>query len=296
MRVTNHMIFESAQLQTAAARDKLLDAQQKVTTGQRVVHPGDDPAAAGVIVSHSMALNRFDTIGQAVSRASEEAEVADGALLDISTLLARARALAVQLGNDNYGAIERSGGAYEIRNILGQIGQLANTQVAGRFVFGGNIDRTQPFDALGNYAGDAAVRQVEVAPGLLQNASVRADVALKGAGGGVDVFATLDALANALEANDGATVRGSIGSVVLSSDQVAAALTQNGGILDGFLSAQNIGGVARDSAQKLLASVADVDIFDAASQLAKAQQSLEAALTVSAKSFNLSLLDFLPRG
>lgn len=296
MRVTNKMIFDAAQLQTAAARDKLVDAQQKVTTGRRVNHPGDDPAAAGAIVTHTMSVQRLDTIDQVVSRAVGEVEMADGALQGVSSLLARVRQLAVQLGNDTYSAQERVGAAVEIRSISRQIGQAMNIQVGGRYVFGGNIDRTAPFDSAGNYVGDTAVRQIEVAPGLLQNASVRADVALKGVGGGVDVFASIEALALALDNNDGGSVRASLDSIVTSGDQVASALIQTGTILDGFLSAQSIGGVAKESAQKALASVSEIDIFDAASELAKAQQSLEAALAVSAKSFNMSLLDYLPRG
>jgi flagellar hook-associated protein 3 FlgL len=294
MRVTNQMIFEAGKQQTAAARDKVLDAQQKVTTGQRVVHPGDDPAAAGVIVSHTIAVQRFETIDKAISAATEESQVADGALQSLSTLLASARALAVQFGNDSYSATERAGGAQEIQDIFGQATQLMNTQVAGRFIFGGNVDRTQPFDNLGNYTGDAAVRQVEVAPGLLQNQSIRADQMMKGVGGGVDVFATLTTLATALTNNDGAGIRNILGDLVTSGDQVATALTQNGGVLDGLQSAQNIGDVAKTSAKTALAAVSEVDIFDAASELAKAQQSLEASLSVTAKSFSLSLLDFLP--
>jgi flagellar hook-associated protein 3 FlgL len=295
MRVTNQMIFEAARLQTAAARDNMVDAQQKVSTGQRVVHPGDDPAAASAIISHSMSVQRFDTINRAVSSASGEAELADSALQGVSVLLARARELAVQLGNDSYSGSERAGGAQEINDIFSQVVALMNTQEGGRYLFAGNVDRTQAFDSLGGYVGDTAVRQVEVAPGLLQNASLRADVALKGVGGGVDAFASLTALSTALSANDGNAVRASIDNLVKSGDQVATALTQNGGILDGFRSAQNIGSVAKDSAQKLLASAGEVDMFDAASNLTKAQQSLEASLAVAAKSFNLSLLDFLPR-
>ena len=293
MRVTNQMLFEAQGQQIAAAREKMLEAQGKVTNGQRVNHPGDDPAAAGVIVSHRMALERFDTIEQTIARASEEAEVADGALQGVSTLIARARELAVQLGNDSYSSSERAGGAQEIRDVFGQIVQLMNTQVAGRFIFGGNIDRTAPFDTLGNYAGDTNIRQVEVAPGLIQSQSVRADQALKGVGGGVDVFGTLTTLANAMAANDGSAIRGTLAALESSVDQVAAAQTQNGGILSGFDSAGSINGVAKLSAQKLLSAAADVDVFDAASELSRAQTSLEASLAVAAKSFNLSLIDFL---
>ncbi|MES1209749.1 MAG: flagellar biosynthesis protein FlgL, partial [Pseudomonadota bacterium] len=63
MRVTNQMIFEAARLQTGAARDKLLDAQQKVTTGLKGSHPGDDPAAAAASVAYGLSVQRFDTIG-----------------------------------------------------------------------------------------------------------------------------------------------------------------------------------------------------------------------------------------
>ena len=295
MRVTSSMIFESARLQTAAARDAVMDAQDKVTNGKRVVHPGDDPGVVSSIIAHSMSVQRFDTINQAVARASDESDLADGALQGVSTLLARARELAVQLGNDTYSASDRAGGAQEIKDISGQIVILMNTQEGGRYLFGGNVDHTPPFDSSGNYAGDANTRQVEVAPGLFQNASVRADVALKGVGGGVDVFASLSALATALTNNDGAGVRGTLDNLAASTDQVTGALTQNGGILDGFRSAANIGAAAHESATKLLSSVSEVDIFDAMSKLTQAQQGLEASLSVAAKSFNLNLLDFMPK-
>ena len=295
MRVTNQMVFEAARLQTAAARDAMMDAQRMVTTGKRVDHPGDDPGVVGSIISHSMSVQRFDTINQAVGRASDEAQLADGALQGVSTLLARARELAVQLGNDTYSSSERSAGAQEIRDISSQIVVLMNTQEGGRYVFGGNVDHTPPFDAAGNYSGDANTRQVEVAPGLLQNASVRADVALKGVGGGVDVFASLATLAIAMTNGDGAGIRAAIDPIATSTDQVAAALTQNGGILDGFQSAGSIGSVAKEAATKLLAAVSEVDIFEATSKLTQAQQGLEGSLAVAAKSFNFSLLDFLPK-
>ena len=96
-----------------------------------------------------------------------------------------------------------------------------------------------------------------------------------------------------MAANDGSGIRGTLTALESSVNQIAAALTQTGGILEGFNSARNIGGVAKLSAQRLLAAAAEVDVFDAASELTRAQTSLEASLAVAAKSFNLSLLDFL---
>ncbi|HEY4184082.1 MAG TPA: flagellar hook-associated protein FlgL [Polyangia bacterium] len=293
MRVTNRMAFDLAQSQMMAARNRAIDAQQQVTTGLRVVHPGDDPAAAGVMVTQGAAIQRLDTIDKTTSSASGEVQVADGAMQSVATLLQRAQQLAVQLGNDTYSASDRAGGAAEINGISSQIAQLMNTQVAGRYIFGGNVDNAPPFDAAGNYSGDSAVRQIEVAPGLLQNASVRADQTMKGVGGGVDVFATLSTLSTALAANDGPGIRAAVGGVSSSTDQVAAALTTTGAMLSAFDSAQQIGSVAKDSAQKVLSAQSEVDIFEATSNLALAQQSLQATLAVTAQSFSVSLLDYL---
>lgn len=293
MRITNQMIFDQAQSQTAIARDRASQAQDQVATGIRVVHPGDDPAAAGLMVSQGFALQRFDVIDKSISSATGELETADGALQGVSTLLARAQQLAVQLGNDTYGKSERMAGAQEISSITGQIARLMNAQVAGRYIFGGNVDNAPPFDAAGNYSGDTAVRQVEVAPGLRQNASVRGDDAVKGTAGGVDVFAALTSLTTALTNNDGASIRAAVDGVSQSTDQVAAALTNTGSMLAAFDSAQKIGTVAKDSTQKVLSAESEVDIFAAASTLAQAQQSLQAALAATARSFSTSLLDFL---
>jgi flagellar hook-associated protein 3 FlgL len=293
MRVTNALIYEGAQAQVAAARDRAFQAQQKVTDGVRVVHPGDDPAAASMMVTHQMAIDRLATIDKTVSSASDELQTADGALQSVSTLLARARDLSVQLGNDTYSASERANGAAEIRGISAQIVQVMNTQIGGRYIFGGNVDRTPPFDVNGNYQGDTATRQVEVAPGLLQNSSVRADQIIKGVGGGVDILANLGTIATALASNDGATARGALDTLQSGVDQVAAGLAQTGTMMDGMANAQSVSAAATDAVKKALSAESEVDIFDASSQLAAAQQGLEATLTVTAKSFQYSLLDFL---
>lgn len=183
MRVTNQMTFDAGMRQVAIARERAQEAAERASTGKRVVHPGDSPASAGLIVANTVALERYQTIDKAVSRATSEAELVDGTLQNVSSLLARARQLAVQLGSDSYSVNERAGGAQEIQDISDQIVQLMNTSIAGRYIFGGNVDRTPPFDAAGTYTGDTAVRQVEVAPGLLENSSVRADQMLKGVGG-----------------------------------------------------------------------------------------------------------------
>src|SRR4029077_5196886 len=137
-------------------------------------------------------------------------DAADSALQSLTDVLARARELAVQVGNDRYSAAARRGAATQVHGPMQREVALMNTNVDGRYIFGGNKDQTAPFDAAGNYSGDTAVRQVEVAPGVLEDSSVRADVTVRGAGGGVDLFATLQSLSTALRTNTGDAIRGSL--------------------------------------------------------------------------------------
>ncbi|HET6150508.1 MAG TPA: flagellar hook-associated protein FlgL [Polyangia bacterium] len=293
MRVTDRMMFDTATLNAAKSRDRAQAAMEEVTTGMRVQHPGDDPAVAAAMVRGRQVVDRMDAINQNAGRAGDEVDAADQALQSLATVLSRARELAVQLGNDTYSASDRAGGAAEIDALVRQSVTLMNREVNGRFIFGGDQDRTPPFDIAGNYTGDTAVRQVEVAPGVLEDASVRADIAIKGVGGGVDLFATLQALSTALTTNNGNGIRGALTDIDSATTQVTSTLAKVGSMGDAFATAQTLATTTRDATVKTVATQAEADIFAASSKLALANHALDATLTAAAQSFRFSLMDKL---
>jgi flagellar hook-associated protein 3 FlgL len=293
MRITEGMIFDQgmAGIQAARAREELAVAQ--TSSGARVVLPGDDPGAAGQIVLHRLTAGRIKGIQQAVGRASDELGSADSALDNLSNIVANAQQLAVQLSNGTYSANERTGGASQVQGLLQEAVGLLNTQVGNRYIFGGNRDGTPPFDVTGAYSGDAGVRQVEIAPGVLQNASVRADMMIKGVGGGVDVLGTLQTLQAALTANDPAAVSATLGALATSVNQIALARAQVGSAMNVFASAGQAASTAATAETATISGLADADAINSASELAQSQTALDAALTATAKSFSLSLVDKL---
>jgi len=293
MRVTDKMIFQNAAANAAKSRDRAQTAMQQVSTGMRVVHPGDDPTVAAMMVRGQQTVDRMNAISQNASRAGDEVDAADSALQSLGDVLARARELAVQMGNDSYSATDRAGAATEIDGLVQQAVTLMNTNVNGRYIFGGNKDQTAPFDAAGNYNGDTAVRQVEVAPGVLEDSSVRADVAVKGVGGGVDIFATLQSLSTALKTNNGDAIRGSLTDLTTSTTQVTTTLAHVGAMGDAFATAQTLAKSTSDATTKDVANQSEADVIESSSQLALANSALNATLTAAAQSFNLSLVNKL---
>jgi flagellar hook-associated protein 3 FlgL len=293
MRVTDSMLFDNATRDGGAARARLEAAIGPASTGKRVVHPGDDPAASGLVTQADAAAARAGAIGTAAQRASDELSAADGALNDVTNALARAREIATQFSSAGYTAAQRAAAAAEVKSLHDQMVASLNTQVAGRYVMGGTLDGQPPFDAAGNYLGDGNPRQVEVAPGVLQDASVRADVAVKGAGGGVDSLATLDALQAALQANDQAGVAATLTPLATSTDQVSVARTQAGIDMNAFDAAVSASQSVATGAKTRSSHLTDADVIEANTQLAQAQLGLQASLTATSQGFKLSLLDYL---
>jgi len=293
MRVTEKMIFENSVAQTATSRLNLETAQNEVSSGTRVQHPGDDPVAAALSVGHAVDKARFKAVGQDAQRAADELNAADTALEGLSTVTSRAMEIATQFGNDTYSATDRATAAVEVNGLFDQAVSLLNTTYGGRYVFGGYKDNTPPFQADGTYVGDDKIRTVEVAPGLYQTASLDANNIVKGASGGADLMKTLGDLSTALKSNDGVGIRTALDTVNQCVTQIAAGRTQAGMAVDAFQSAVSTANSAVSDETVKIGKLLDADIIDASTRLASAQYALNATLTAAAKTLNMSLVDKL---
>jgi len=294
MRVTDRLVYERSTRDLARARSALDAARESVVTGRRVAHPGDDPAAAGAIAAFGISSQRLDALAPSAQAAADELGAADAALRGVSNALARAQELAVQLSNDTYGPEQRAAGALEAEALLATAVAALNTRYANRYVFGGFQDDAPPFDAAGNYSGDAGVRTLEVAPGVFQATSVRADVAVKGAApGGVDTLATLGALRAALASNDVAAIRTAMAGLERSVTQLATGQAELGLAMGALDATSEAARLAADDERTALVRLSETDLADGAIQLAQAQHALEASMAATAQSLKLTLLDYL---
>ncbi len=292
MRVTDRMIFEQSTADVARARERAAAASQEASSGVRVTHPGDDPGAAGLLVATRSSQDRFDAIQKTAAAASDELTSADSALEAVGNAITRAQELAVQLSTttNNTGLPT---GALEVQSIIQDVIGALNTKVGNRYIFGGNKDDAPPFDTSGNYLGDDGVRQVEIAPNVTQAASVRADQAIKGTAGGVDILSTLSDLAAAMTSGDLSGIQAALDPLGKGISQVADARSAAGNAMNTFDTAVSVSQIARDEDKKRASDLGDADIIDASTKLTMAQQALQASLSVTAQGFRFTLLDYL---
>jgi len=137
--------------------------QEQMTTGKRVNHASDDPAAAAR-AERALASERRSVANQrAVDASSNAMALTEGALGDANNLLQSVREALVAVGNPTYSDAERVSTANTIAELRKDLLAVANrTDGAGTFLFGGQGANQPPFiDAAGGvqFRGTAGVTQ-----------------------------------------------------------------------------------------------------------------------------------------
>ncbi len=293
MRVTETMIYQRTAERASSALDRVSRAQNELSSGLRVQSPGDDPQAASMLVRHRLDMSRITAVKNGAQRAIDELNTADSALENLKTSMARAQVLATQFGNDTYSASNRAAAAEEVNGLFKQVLGDLNTRFGDRYLFGGFKDRQPPFSDTGDYRGDTGIRQVEVAPGVYDDASVRADIMAKGVGGGVDILQALQDLSQALQDNNGDGIRASIGTLNAGLNQISTARSRVGASVNIYTSSVDTCVVQINDEKRIIGQLGDADILETSSRLSLAQYALNATLTTAAKILDFSLVNLL---
>lgn len=293
MRVTDAYLHAAMLRRVQQGYGKVAEASAALSSGRRVQTAADDPYAAD-------ALRRLDSERKALADGLVRSrmltgglEAAEAALGESTGSLVRVFEIAIQMGNDTYDASARAAAAEDVRQIKASLLAIANTDVDGKFVFSGRAEDTTPFDDSGAWQGDPGAREVDVARGLRVEATVSGGAAFSGTDGGVDIFATLDALAAALEANDGDAVATLSQDVDTGRDQLSAARADLGARLNLLDRAAAFGERLQVDLEARRRDLVDTDVAKAATELSQAENTLQAAVSVTQRLMEPSILRML---
>jgi flagellin len=134
----------TAQRNLSRAQSGLEKSIQRLSTGLRINGAVDD--AAGLAISDRLTA-QVRGLNQAVRNANDGVsalQTADGALNEVSSLLQRARELAVQSANDSNSSSDRQSLNAEVSNVLSELDRLANTvQFNNRKLLDGSFQDAQ---------------------------------------------------------------------------------------------------------------------------------------------------------
>lgn len=288
MRVSDKRTYDRHQSDLTKLRSRFAEAQDRASSGRRVLRPSDDPVATSLALKERARAERAQDHARTIDQGRGRLEAADGALGGVADVLRRAQELAVQGSSDTLTAEDRATIAAEIREIRASVLSTANEESGGRRLFGGHVDDAPPFDATGAYVGGATAPELEVAPGRRLAVGLPGDAIFSGP---TDVFAVLDDLATALDANDTAGIRAGIEGTRAAHGQVVEARGVLGARSDAIETASAV--VERLEVRALEAQdeLVGVDVAEAYLELERARSAYAAAVQIAAQLPGPSLID-----
>jgi len=132
LRIATNVTALNAQRQMSMTRNNLDKTLEKLSSGSRINHPGDD--AAGLAISENLRA-QIRGIRQAKRNAQDGIsliQVSEGGLNEVSNILVRLRELSIQAASDTIGDTERGFADREFQSLKQEVDRIANvTQFNG---------------------------------------------------------------------------------------------------------------------------------------------------------------------
>jgi len=297
MRLTSTTTADSVLSQLQRLGERQATLQRQVATGQRIHQPGDDPAAAGRIITARMERGAISQFSRNAAAALEYSKTSYSALEQFKKLSDRASELSV-LGAGAIGTEAMSAYAAEVNQLIEQAASVGNTRFHSDYVFGGTAVADSPYtltrDTAGRitsatYAGDTG----RIAIPLGEEATLQPTPDSATNAGMADMMNNFVALRDALEAGDTSALSALRPNLDQAEDLLVGALSEHGAIQLRIEVAQTQQNARLQEIDRQISAEADADLPEVIVRLNQTTQAYEAALSSSSNIFRLSLLDYL---
>lgn len=289
MRVSEKMRLAGAVTAQNSLAARLDKASRVAARGERVTTPSDDPVAYASRVRTNHALTLIERRSELATKVSGELDVAEAALSTGVDLLAQARVAAVAGSNDTVDAGARKLLAQQVSALRDEMIGVANTRYGTKYLFAGTKTDAAPFTPAGAFTGNDLVTRVPLMDGVSPPANVSGARAFTAAGGR-DILADLQALADALAANDVTAVRASIDSIDSSHTQLVRAETEAGLASERFRSAIDVLASTKTVVAQTRAAEVEGDPIAHLTELSQAKTAYERGVEVTKQLLSLTSL------
>jgi len=297
MRISTSMIYDRGVGGMQQQWSNLLQTQQQLSTGRRVLTPADDPVASArsVEISQSKSVNERFLVN--IGAADDAMGLMEGHLQGAGDILHYVRERAVQAGNAGLNAVDLKNMAVDIKAQFEALMAIGNAKDGvGDYLFSGYKADTQPFSGdvdVVTYDGDQGERSIQVSASRVMSVSLPGNQIFTNA------LETLGELARGLE--DPSALPGGIAEVVstalgkldVSQEDILRARTQVGSQMTETAALRDLGSDRDIQYASTLSDLQDLDYAEAISRLTRQQSSLEAAQQSFMRLSGLSLFNYL---
>ncbi|HOL55757.1 MAG TPA: flagellar hook-associated protein FlgL [bacterium] len=292
MRITYNMTANTVLRNLTNNLTRIEKLQEQLSSGKKVSQPSDDPLATIRIMEYKTTLSANDQYTRNTDFLKTELEVADKSLQDISSTLNRVKTLAVRGSSESLPQSSRDAIAEEVDQLIDHLIQVGNTDVSGRYIFGGYRTTIPPLERQGdviNYRGDNNVRTVEISKDVTIETTPTGKTLFIDTG----MFEHLVSLKNALLGGNTSQINEEIGNLDKIMDKVNAENSSLGARLSRIEFNSNLISDKDVRYTDLLSKQEDIEIEDVVLKLYSQQNIYQASLIAAARVLQPSLIDHL---
>ncbi|MGQ9511814.1 flagellar hook-associated protein FlgL [Thermodesulfitimonas sp.] len=294
MRVTTGMLTNTVLVDLEKHLSLMAKRQEELASGKRLNRPSDDPngviAALRIRAHLAEDAQYMKNMGDAISWLN----VTDTALRDVVSTLQRLRELAIAGANQVLPPDSLAALAEEVAQLKDHLGNVANTNYGGRYIFGGAKTTTPPYDSVtGSWNGTSDILVYEVAAGVTVPVNIDGQAVFNGTVA-PNVFNLCDDLITDLKNNNAADISAKrLAEIDQNIDNILAILAEVGARVNRLEMAQGRLERADIDFSGLLSQIEDTDMARAIMDLKNQENSYRATLSVGARIIQPTLVDFL---
>ncbi|MGN7939426.1 flagellar hook-associated protein FlgL [Virgibacillus sp. 6R] len=295
MRVTQSMLASNSLRNLSKSYSNMGKYQDQLATGKKISRPSDDPVVAIKGMFYRTNLTEVEQYKRNLNEAYTWMENSEAGIEQATQVIQRIRELTVQANNSTNSPEDLKAIGVEIAQLKEDLMGVANTQVAGNYIFNGTQTKNPPIplDANGNpdfSQINSTAYNIEVSKGVQLKVNVDANNVFS-----QELFDTLSALETNLLDGEGTLENGDelLADLDKHIDSMLAERSELGArynrleLVDSRLSDQEV------IANRILSDNEDADIERVITDLTIQESIHRASLSVGARIIQPSLIDFL---
>jgi flagellar hook-associated protein 3 FlgL len=283
----------------------------QLSSAHCISQPSDAPDQISPLLALQASLSHNEAVSTTIARVKAEVSTADSGVSTAIQLLDQALSLGAQGASGTATDATRSDLAQQVQAIQEQLVAVANTRVAGRYIYSGDQDTARPYALnLNQPATDpqngvdrllkipvTASRRIEISSQVTMTIDQSAQALFdhRNADDTLatdNVFAALNKLRAALAGNNTASIKTAQTSVETASAYLNSKQGFYATVLTRITSATTELNAGKTNLEQQISAIRDTDMVQAALELSAATAQSQAALAAQAKLPRNTLFDF----
>ncbi|MGI2296590.1 flagellar hook-associated protein FlgL [Paenibacillus sp. GXUN7292] len=301
MRITGSMQNTQLLRNLRNNNTNIMDWQNKLSTGQKIGKPSDDPVGIGFQMRYTTELSRNEQFMENANTGVGWLSQTDSVLQQANSVLQRLNVLVNQASNGAVPDEVRQQIALEVTQLKEQMIAIGNSTYDGRYIFNGQKTDIKPYSANAAFeTTDPGVYYLNVSSAVTVPVSITGEDIFGQAGQpgpppvpGNNVFQMFDNILTNLNNNDTVALSANLNDIDAAIGKNSKNLAEVGARMNRFELIKTRIDDEKLSLTTLKSQVADVDMADAIIRLQLEQNVLQASLSTGARILQMSLADYL---